>query len=188
MSELDHSSKLDDIDVNTLTASEAVSLFQSKVAEQQRNTGDDLIKAWAVTRTLNPTLFARISVRDEAQTPANVQLVGRYNDSTGIIKGPIAPLPWTENRGGLAPSLASKLMPRAPGCFANDAASEGDDLSRKAHIASSQANSKGSHQDAATAHVLAAEAQNKAGDSDAVEMHRRMAAYHHNQASGAEKT
>jgi hypothetical protein len=65
-------------------------------------------------RALNPKLFARISVRDEPPNPAKVQPAGRYDDPTGLIKGPVPPLIYSETRTGHAPNLAAKLLPRAP--------------------------------------------------------------------------
>ena len=106
--------ELDNVDPNTLTQPEAASLFRSKVAEHQRNTGDELNKAWATVRTLNPKLFAKIAPHAQAQELADVEPVLRCSDSTGIIPGPARSLSYTPNRGSPAPSLASKLMPRPP--------------------------------------------------------------------------
>jgi hypothetical protein len=118
MSELQHTSELDNIDPETLTPSQAASLFQSKVAEHQRNTGDDLIKAWATVRTLNPKLAAKMGVHDEAPDVAHAQAIGRYSDSSGIIKGPTPPLPYTGSGSGQA--LAAKLMTGRPVSIPND--------------------------------------------------------------------
>lgn len=53
-----------------------------------------------------------------------------------------------------------------------------NEASRKAHVASAGANSKGGHEAAAHAHLKAAAAQDKAGNGEVAEMHRKMAQYH----------
>jgi hypothetical protein len=122
MSELSHASELDNIDPETLTQSQAASLFLSKVAEQQQSTGDDIIKAWATVRTLNPKLAAKMRVRDEAPDVSHVQAIGRYSDSSGIIEGPTPPLPYTGRGAGQA--LAAKLMPGRAVSIPNEASIE----------------------------------------------------------------
>jgi hypothetical protein len=109
-------SELDNIDPETLTPSQAASLFQSKLAEHQRNTGDDIIKAWATVRTLNPKLAAKMGVHDEVPDVAHVQAIGRNSDSSGIIKGPTPPLPYTGRGNGQA--LAG--MPSRPISIPNE--------------------------------------------------------------------
>jgi hypothetical protein len=115
-------SELDTIDPESLTRSQAASLFQSKVEEYQRTTGvTDFIVAWARTRDMNPKLFSRMGVHDEPPNPANVQSAGRYADSSGLIKGPTPASPYVGGRSGQASSLAAKLMPRRAVSLPNEA-------------------------------------------------------------------
>jgi hypothetical protein len=58
-----------------------------------------------------------------------------------------------------------------------------NEASRKAHVASAEANSKGGHEAAAAAHLKAADAQDKAGNGEVAEMHRKMAQYHQGRAN-----
>src|SRR6266446_3509969 len=104
-------SELDQVDVSTLTPNEAALLFRDRVAQYQRDSGKDLVAAWAATRVLNPELFKRMSIRGDPDV-AKVRSVGSFVDSTGVIKGPTVPLPYSS--GGSAPkrSAVEMLMPR----------------------------------------------------------------------------
>jgi hypothetical protein len=113
--------ELENVDPEKLTQAQAGTLFQSKVQERTGKTGENLIQAWTATRILNPALYAKLSTRDPEPDVANIQAVGRYGDSAGVIAGAKAPaIPYIAGSGSPRPNLARMLMPKGPLTLPNE--------------------------------------------------------------------
>jgi hypothetical protein len=99
----------ENVDVSKLSPSDALAWFQSLAEESAPAEGNDLVKAWQKVKLLYPALAERANIGQPILS--RVESAGHYTDSTGMLGGSTASSPYTENRGGRAASLVSKLMP-----------------------------------------------------------------------------
>jgi hypothetical protein len=108
----------DNVDVTTLSAADALAWYQTLAEGFVREDAIDLVKAWTKVKLLYPALAERANIGQPILS--RVEPVGRYNDSTGLVKGYVPPLPYAARSGGLDLSLASKLMPARPVACPNE--------------------------------------------------------------------